>query len=518
MEESVKFEVPQVRLSGKYKIQLFDKDTNELIEEVEKHNVINKSLFSSAFYNFIYKGFINNDFGGALPINEAQGRDDYFSGLVSWLMLTKDDELTGNDDKNSVILGETIAYANYGNTSSGQDLKKGVYNQNESTIINNYYDGGKKIKSKTHHIVFDFPTDKGNGTFDNVYITPNTSSRYSEDASSLRGKYNLNSYFTVSNSGNYDYKSDADFQGDHGVISHSNTHVYIQCLHYKGEYRTQHWDKIAKMSFENYGLEYINLNVPEEHKEKASYIYYACGMFWRLSYDFTVTRYNLDGTYKDTIDIKSNFVKANLKNLQTSNIYFDSKYHTYLGSSFDSYCYLWPSSFNLFTGDDDYLYLSYTIYLTGKNNKNSYETYVCSINAENKKISEVLIKKSENNLNPETLSIGYINGEKYLFCGKTQQVFVIRNGVFVKKSSEILRTLTENGYSFLLWKDGTLFILGSGDKNTFQGRTFAICTLIPWSSHCKLPSPVTKTSTNTMKIQYDVTVDYIMPGMIENLK
>ena len=54
MKDAVKFEVPQIQLSGKYKIQLFDKDTNELIKEVEKLNVISKIPFSTAFFNHIY--------------------------------------------------------------------------------------------------------------------------------------------------------------------------------------------------------------------------------------------------------------------------------------------------------------------------------------------------------------------------------------------------------------------------------------------------------------------------------
>ncbi|MDT7931418.1 hypothetical protein [Clostridium perfringens] len=77
---------------------------------------------------------------------------------------------------------------------------------------------------------------------------------------------------------------------------------------------------------------------------------------------------------------------------------------------------------------------------------------------------------------------------------------------------------TESKLPFFYSKDGLLFRLGSGSSYYHKNDSLYVGTLIPWSSHCKLSSPVTKTSTNTMKIQYDVTVDYIMPGMIDNLK
>lgn len=92
--------------------------------------------------------------------------------------------------------------------------------------------------------------------------------------------------------------------------------------------------------------------------------------------------------------------------------------------------------------------------------------------------------------------------------------------MFKEKSSSLLKQLLNRSEILFYSKEGWLFTLGDGysGNGSYRVRSLYAHILIPWSSHCKLSSPVTKTSTNTMKIQYDVTVDYIMPNMIENLK
>ncbi|WCM71359.1 hypothetical protein LZD60_08275 [Clostridium perfringens] len=153
-----------------------------------------------------------------------------------------------------------------------------------------------------------------------------------------------------------------------------------------------------------------------------------------------------------------------------------------------------------------------------------YETYICSVNNSGEVISEVLALTTKDNNNYYScakLSLIYINGEKYMISSTTgnAKVFKINNGVLKEKGSSILKSLLGSSKQMFYSKEGLLFILGNGSRdNGGWEKSLYVFTLIPWSSHCKLSSPVTKTSTNTMKIQYDVTVDYIMPNMIENLK
>ncbi|CAJ1611104.1 hypothetical protein [Clostridium perfringens] len=518
MNEAVKFEVPQIQLSGKYKIQLFDKDTNELIEEVEKHNVISKIPFSTAFYNHIYRGFIYNDNRIGLDYSSLSDTYKWYSGYINWLMLTNDPEASENDDKNPVIFGDMIGYARYNDNNSYSDVKRGIFNQNETTYIENKFDGGTKIKSVTRHIVWDFPTDKGNGTFDNIYLVPNPYDNYNPD--DYRGQRVSITSLILSNEGNYNYKNDYNYQGDIGTLSSSDTHLYMQCLYYKDDGKTQHWDKIAKLSFAEWKKDYITLNVPEERKNKAAYIIYACGMFWRIESDYTISRYNLDGSYKDTISIKNKFANRDIQNLYSSNGaigYYDTSYYT-------NYQYLYNNRYDFFTGDNEYLYVSYKLKKTNEKKETIYETYICSVNRNGDVISEVLALSTKDNKNYSScaqLSLAYINGEKYLLSSTTgnRKVFKVNNGILKEKSSNILKSLSSLEKQIFYSKEGLVFILGNGYKeNGSWEKSLYVYTLIPWSSHCKLSSPVTKTSTNTMKIQYDVTVDYIMPNMIENLK
>jgi hypothetical protein len=46
---------------------------------------------------------------------------------------------------------------------------------------------------------------------------------------------------------------------------------------------------------------------------------------------------------------------------------------------------------------------------------------------------------------------------------------------------------------------------------TIDSGTLTASYLVPAFAHTLLASPITKTSTNTMKIQYDLSVDYAYP-------
>ncbi|EOU1827303.1 hypothetical protein C0L83_003055, partial [Clostridium perfringens] len=174
-----------------------------------------------------------------------------------------------------------------------------------------------------------------------------------------------------------------------------------------------------------------------------------------------------------------------------------------------------------FTGDDENLFISYKREDKDKDSKTYYESYILVLDKNGEKVNETFFDKY--NSLPETppkLNIAYINNEKYLiannYTNEKPQVFKVNNGTLIKKSSNILRAISDSKMPFFYSKDGFLFMVGFGESG-WQDSIY-VYTLIPWGSHCKLSSPVTKTSANTMKIQYDVTVDYIMPGMISNLK
>lgn len=508
MKEDLKFEIPELQLKGNYKIQLFDNETNELVQEVEKHNVISKIPFSTAFFNHIYSGFLFNRDSYGMIAGDPNDNRNWRTGYINWLMLTNDVEAPAEDYKNPVVLGDTVGYARYDDSSTHTDAKQGNFNANETTLKYNYE--GTDKKTVTKHIVWDFPTDKANGTFDNIYLVPNPNYSSSNPNDDRGANYTFAS-FGFSSQGTAPLTNTYDrFCSDCGPISHSETHLYMQCLFLRNPNSgyIQNWNTIAKFDLKKWSTEYITLSVPTDHANKPAYIYYACGMLWRIEKDYTTTRYALDGTYKDTINLKSKFTNANALDL-----YCDSS-NRYMGNS-TSFSNSGMGWYDLFTGNDDYLFASYKLKKT-ENNNNMYYHYICLIDINGSVVNEVFLSKNTNTYGCANLCTGYINNEPYVFSMgdnyKSQAAFRLQNGKLVKTSSDVLKTLTR-GVPFFYSKDGILYTIGTKESLS----SIYLKTLIPWSSHCKLDSPVTKTATNTMKIQYDITLDYIMPGMITNL-
>ncbi len=87
-------------------------------------------------------------------------------------------------------------------------------------------------------------------------------------------------------------------------------------------------------------------------------------MFWRIESDYTISRYNLDGSYKDTINIKINLLIAIFKLYSSNGVigYYDTSYYT-------NYQYLVNDRYDFFTGDNEYLYISYKLKKTNEKKK-----------------------------------------------------------------------------------------------------------------------------------------------------
>lgn len=532
MKENVDFKIPGTNIKGEYTIQLFD-ENGELVKEEKKHNCINKAIFSTAYWNQIYNGLINNIFK-----SDVNGGNLYDLGLTNWLMLTKYADSKANDYKNPIIMGETIGYAHMTNPTSYNDDKRGIINLNETGIIENCENGGTKPVTVTKHIVWDFGTDKGNGAFDNIYLTPTPVNKGENSGISNSYNYSRTEFKNPNNMRGNDFNiikrfiidskevGRTDFS-DSGPISSDDNHVYMQCLVNPkapgGTLRCH--DTIMILDTDNWNISYIILNVPSSNSSNAAYIIQAGGYFFRIEYNFNCTRYNLDGSYVDTIDLKSKFsvVPTNIGNT------------SYIGYSLS---YNIATYFDFFTGDNDYLYIGY------KDSEN--KCYVCSFDKSGNKISENILYTVSSSNNFCCLNIAEVDSEKYLICGGGGQegkVFKANSGVLVEVNNDLLFTLSMtcgNPYiqqyderkkcSTFVYKGGILYKLTPYtryDSNYYgyietYSYTFAVsfdlATFTPWTSHVKLDTPITKTSANTMKIQYDITCEYVPVGGIENIE
>lgn len=510
MEENVGFELPGMNVKGEYTIQLFD-ENGELIKEEKKHNCINKILFSTAYYNNIFCGLIDND----SRKTDCYGNQNVNNnvGHVNWLMLTNDSDSLVNDYKNPVVMGEMTGYAHSSDTNSYSDLKRGLINSSETTKINNYVDGSdKKIKSVTKHYVWDFATDKGNGTFDNAYITgvPLKDSNANYNPNDYRGDYYK--YMDILINKN---NIDNPYCGDSGMISHDNDYIYMQCLFCGKEssngYQKKCYDTIAKINLNTLSIEYITLQTPNSN---AAYIVQGGGVFWRIEYNYVCTRYNLCGEYLDEINLTSIFSSSciNLGSGKNDISHYPTSYSV-------KYYY------SVFTGDDKFLYLGYV--------DTNMNVYMCVIDKYGTKISELLLGKiTDKNYQFFCLNIAYVNNQKFILCSSNRyynyygyKVFSIdENGNADETTKDILKYLSESTTtstaginSYFISKQGDLFFVRASSNDCYS-ENLSVAHLTPWTSHVKLDSPITKTSANTMKIQYDITCEYVPVGGIENIE
>ncbi|ASA96821.1 hypothetical protein [Anoxybacillus flavithermus] len=164
-------EKPLKAVRGVHTIELFDALTGKLVERVESENFISKvmeelqrqaALFAfltdSIEYGIKYNG----------PLYDLARYDVVFKNPdmswitsgnfpMSWLVLTDYDG--PEDPENEIIMrGRIIGYAGRYSTYVGSDTKQGTLNTAESFI-----------EPQHIHLVYDWPTHAANGTFQSVY-------------------------------------------------------------------------------------------------------------------------------------------------------------------------------------------------------------------------------------------------------------------------------------------------------------------------------------------------------------
>lgn len=515
MKENINFNTPSLNLEGRYTIQLFDKD-GSLLNENKGHNCINKGLFGTMYNNFLLNGIVKNDCMYNTPYGSEVINNNYaVSGLVKWLFLTKSDLSNKEDSQNAVILGDIAGFAHSDDSNIYSDSKRGVINKSESAIVNNYIDGGNRVQSITKHFVWDFGTDKANGTFSDIYLRCNNN----YDATSDYSVSELNSlrfHNRVYNSFYLNCKNVAGsnyYKCDTGSASHDKDNVYIQNYllasdsnksgtGYNAAYYTPTYcyDTITKIDMKSLKTEYITLQVPSDNASRQAIIVQGGGLLWRIERSYNCTRYTLDGTYKDTINLANLFssAKVDIPAAVTQIIYKTDSY-SYTNSIFSNGVFS-------FTGDNNNIYISY------KNSTGDF--YIVTIDKNGNKLSEILSSNSRY----KTLCIFYIDNHELLIDVISGESFIIKVDGTLENTNELGNIINiEKCMCAFYSKDGDLFYNFLEDK-LYNFNTFKVAKIIPWSSHIKLDTPITKTSANTMKIQYDITCEYVPVGGIENIE
>ncbi|MEK4715223.1 hypothetical protein [Sporosarcina sp. FSL K6-5500] len=149
--------MPKFEPKGLIKIELFDELTGKKSDEVNTHNFIAKSV-----YDVLFKAKMRDVF---LEMKPAGGFSLYsrYSDPFAQMSLTSA-EHDESPEKEWLREGELIGFAYSDVTYTGPDLLRGGYNVAESST-----------KAERVRMVFDFPTNAGNGTFKSIYFHPKTS-------------------------------------------------------------------------------------------------------------------------------------------------------------------------------------------------------------------------------------------------------------------------------------------------------------------------------------------------------
>lgn len=424
-------------IKGKYKIQLFDKNNN-CIEEYKKHNAIS-NYFYDLFKQILYQN---------ISLNSVYLRNLY---------LTYDENSSGSDETNAIIMGELIGCADDSSTAYPDSIR-GIINNDECYVTYNK-ENGFYTKSKTVHLVYDFSSSRGNGTFNDIYLGYNGSRGTTDNMLENKNKILVRDTFAIT----YDSNS-GSHKSDHGSISHSSEYIYIQNMQcYDGKTK---YDTITKLDKINYKQTVIVLQVPDDSASKQAIVVYSGGLLWRIASDFSVTRYDLEGNYIDVISLKDHFTTST--------------------SSFN------PNNCS-FTGDDNYLYFTNT-------------ESIVSVDKNNIKKSEVYTAGSFINLiqNSSKTYIAISNRYSYI-----SNIYCINesNGGLILISNFFNTSSFSWGYSFIILNNN-IFIGYTYNYSSDYNYMYCFAIIQPWTSHLHLDNPITKTSANTMKIQYDITIDY----------
>ena len=172
---------------GKVKVQLFDKN-GQIINEQKSENFIAKTV----------QNYFDHAMRNIFTRNRATGGHDIYNYILDpfhSMILT--DATHPEDPQNEwVRAGNVIGYAGTTGTYSGPDVLRGSYNESES------FTNREQV-----HIVVDFPTHAGNGTFQSIYFSseyepfnPSTQNQiYNEPLSKLQ-KHNGKIYASRSTS------------------------------------------------------------------------------------------------------------------------------------------------------------------------------------------------------------------------------------------------------------------------------------------------------------------------------
>lgn len=439
---------------GVFTVELFDASSGKKIYEAKSENRIsavlaNPSYLDGYFYR-ILDNTINND------IYRCYNNKGY--GPCNVLTLTDGDMV--EDPYDYWMWGNVIGYCDLLQNYAGSNIRRGNRNVNESSKITQYANGsGTIINSVTRHWVVDFPTSAGNGTFKSIYLTG-----YGDMEG---GTYSYPQYNWL-----YDkklFKSGNSNTGSIPVHSVATDDTYLYAFQIDST-KVYCWDKRTWIVQTDKTLPYNSRSLCYDKYTQNFWSLHTDGTFKKLDKNFNVIQSYGRSSAMDIVDGVT---------MTNSRSYWD-----------------------ICVTESNVLYTFYAY----NSNQSICKTIMAVYNKDGTFVKNIIIHNS-----------GIYNAT--IFEIPNNKLMVVSSGIYLvfNKVDLSLYSNSHSGSNSIQWNNGSDFCRWDFDLNivfryySSSYGNIAFSWVIPAGAHTLLPEPITKTPTNTMKIQYDLTVDYVYP-------
>lgn len=434
MRDTMAIKALPVGVKGRATIDLFDK-RGKLVEHIKKNNYVHPKALE-----YIGKVSAYNQFG--LSWNNHTGSHTMMRGL----MLT-DNSRPADATKDFHIAGNLIGVGAINNTSADSKLR-GAFNSGESILRADY----KKL-------VYDFPTNAGNGTFQSIYTLPHD---YNSSISEEQLGYMMGGYIGAPLSIPLTHH-----------FSSSNTCSYIKFL----ERRLFFWYQTTLHVY-NFNIPSIKIGLPTKEYEEL-----LDKQVYTLSFNIdSLTVANGYIYYKSGTEIYRAPIDTPASAVEIANISIPS------GHSFNSSAIMYNENTGKF-------------YFSTYQYNNGWYYYLLEYDS------------NFNFLTTLDNAIGAVSRNSDFIRGTVDNILTATSYMqydFDRKTynHQLLSRNNNNYYSPMFSFDDKYTIYFYGINSNL---TMYLCARPTFFSRVALDSPVTKTSQNTMKITYEIfTEDFVL--------
>jgi len=507
---------PEVEIQGIITVQLFGAD-GKLEREIKTENRVTDSIARMAFMDYFCCRIRGNPWGVQYEYNDAEvgstqttkddryyesnGAYSYFTAPFRHFFLT--DDVTPESGFGRSVKGNIIGWADKSRPYAGASTAKGTLNLSESLFT-----------ESNLHFVFDFPTSVANGTFQKLWWC-----EMKYDSSTQEILYGLKEISRNFKLDGYNSKSLATPTATNftpGSYSYSNTHYYRVFKYNDKLYAVGINSTTSKMC-----MAVIDINTQD---------YYEVDLYTTMGLTATSFRPNHwmmaqenNYVYIFYVNNPTKLHRLDLDDNTKIEVTLSSGYTTLIGQQIPEIASNWYGNIEGYLNNsligckNGKLYIPVR-YVNGSINK----TFILVCNPDSSLTKTALFDLSvmTSPAGPFSNAAMYLSGYDLKLQPRDADTWFVCNGsyTFITDNNFNIIDIMYRNFSF----DYSMFLedtSGSAVKRHKVNRSGSFINSwghdwVVWepiAAMTLLPSPVTKTPTNTMKIQYDFNIQRADP-------